>query len=789
MLKLLRIPSRSRRSSSTALRIRTLATASTASSSSTTSSKISALPFRLSSADAIDAARTCATIAAHYDERGTLPGFGPYIVLTRFGLNNFFNLGRGFEDEVVTLEQSAAIYLPTWIVDAALSFNTTSSSSSSSTKQQARASLILENARFPGSSWAPVSSLPIWPDNPLRNGLHPAPGASVVVAPPPKLRFPGLHPGTAAPFNDVSLSEYEEWDPSSHLEHGRRAAANDGQANVTIDGPITALPFDLSPLALPSYLKSLNPASSSPSEDAADLTLSSRQVSTDAELVVLVRSLRPEILSVSEIEKMKGIDVDTTVTCNIRSAFRAFFGSSDGAGESARQQQQRAKAAASSRRQEKQRQKELEARRERKITLQPQSIEFDMLAAYPVMLPMHIIKFSYQPGGTSSSDSSSSQPPPRKTITVAVAGWDSTASHILRTLPPQCTWSRWGCPPDIVWAYDKSAAHNTEPPHARRFSPLNVSTFELLPAAPVEIPEGLDALEEALGKEAYHFFGEGSSPRGVAGQKGATLKTVRAHADALLDLGSAQSQQEEEEAARGRDDQQREKDVGKRDELVGHMLRHAYKGLMVQFFQNNLVRRASSWLNAAEADTGKAGGELGWASYRAFQQQLFEQVKAGKGSKRDLDKQQVRGVQLSPPSASTSSAKGEDTDPALSSDPTILDNTHVQPLTQAAIPNRRYLAALSDRTRTETLQALAESGDAVFLFPNGRAPTPEEEKQGRSSPGSTGQEQAPTPSFGDALKGVPADDLRLADRREGVKVAAHRLEASTRWCRSSSRSG
>ncbi|KAE8221153.1 hypothetical protein CF326_g8615 [Tilletia indica] len=716
----------------------TAATRRIASSLSPPSSKLTALPFLLSSADALNAARTCATTSAHWDERGTLEGFAPYTILSRLGITPFFSIGKRFEDELVTCEQSAAVYLPTWIIDASLSF-TANATDQQAQHPSARTVLLLEHARFPGSTWSPISSLPLWPTNNLFN----AQSSSSI------FDFPNSSSSQAsAEFADSNVPEYEEWDPESHLSIGRAQNYLDDETHqiVDIEGPITALPFELTPLALPAFLKSFITSSSSQDH----FTLSTRQPPTTSEMVILIRNFQHELRSVSEAEKIDGIELNTSAQNGplniIKKSLATLFGlksasssSTDGMSPSEAKAQ---------RLREKKKEEDVEKRKEREVKLDPGSLEVDMLAAYPVMLPMHILKFSYQPKVSLTSSTSST--PPRKSITVAVAAWDPTATHILRTLPPTCTWSSWGTPTDSVMGYDSNlpSDRKPEPPSSLRFSPLNVGRMEMIPAAPVRVPEGAEALEESLGEASEAFFG-------VNGSGGSAREGVRLHAESLLALSSPSSTPEEDRTAQ-------------RDQLALHLLRHAYKTLVVQLLQSSLVRRASAWLNRADGDAGEeeGKGEIGWRSYREFQDGMLEE-----GEKED---QRTPGLVLT--STSTASPQpsiveketaeedededmDEDEDPALPN-PSLLQPIHVQPFNKAALPNRKYLAALAQRTRADVMHALAESGDAVVFLP-----VKPEEGEG---------EEGSRTSVEDVLSG--AGQMKLADGADARKATAKQVD-------------
>ncbi|KAK0528699.1 hypothetical protein OC834_003958 [Tilletia horrida] len=316
--------SRSSRSSSSHARLRRccavrLASTSTSTSSSTSGSSTDELTAKLSSADALAAARSMATLSAHWDERGVLDGFAAYQLISRFGLTGF--LGAGYE-ALVAHEQSAAVYVPTWIVDAALSFDAVAAGREQDREgaehESARTTLLLEHARFPGSTWAPVSSLPIWPAFDLAGGEQDssaAPGQDALST----LVSSASASASSLPFAGSSAAEYQQWNPEAHLSTGTL----DADKAVEIDGPISALPFELSPLALPSFLRSQ--AAQKDGEEEL-LTLSTRQPSTAAEVVLLLRKDRQELASVTEAESIDGIEFSANVSASWFTKLSSFLG-------------------------------------------------------------------------------------------------------------------------------------------------------------------------------------------------------------------------------------------------------------------------------------------------------------------------------------------------------------------------------------------------------------------------------------------------------------------------------
>ncbi|KAK0531355.1 hypothetical protein OC842_003648 [Tilletia horrida] len=734
-----------------------------------------------------------ATLSAHWDERGVLDGFAAYQLISRFGLTGF--LGAGYE-ALVTHEQSAAVYVPTWIVDAALSFDAVAAGREQDREgaehESARTTLLLEHARFPGSTWAPVSSLPIWPAFDLAGGEQDgsaAPGQDALST----LVSSASASASSLPFAGSSAAEYQQWNPEAHLSTGTL----DADKAVEIDGPISALPFELSPLALPSFLRSQ--AAQKDGEEEL-LTLSTRQPSTAAEVVLLLRKDRQELASVTEAESIDGIEFSANVSASWFSKLSSFLGYLLNPNSSQQPTSQSRAELRAQKQREKQEKEDLELEKERRVSLRPDSLRVDMLAAYPVMLPMHIIKFSYQPPPVRASSSTN---PPRKFITVALAGWDATATQALRTLPSYCSWSRWGTPLDVVLGYgaanssaSKDGAPPPEPLNAIRFSPLNVARFDMIPSPPVRVPQDSEDLDTALGDQYEAFFGPTPTPPGKDDEGTGALAAAEAHAEMLLSLHDGQGKKQAESdpllslfSNKGKEQdvdeadavrEEAERDL-KKHELAHHLLRHAYKTLTVQLFQNSLARRARGLLNAAEADTEDEAGEVGWSGFKKWQARVLPSS-SSTSIAGDKEVPRVPGLHLEPDSLSQQQQQqqqqnvpegdddGQQLDPAFP-DPSLLSSTHVQPFPHAARVNRRYLAAYADRTRAELMCALAQSGDAVVFTPAGAAVGSgvpgDEEAEG----GEAGSKQAPVDPAA-ALTGP----LKMVEGVEAHRATTKQLE-------------
>ncbi|KAK0568349.1 hypothetical protein OC861_002061 [Tilletia horrida] len=715
---------RSTRAAAGSSRLYSTAEGSSESPSSSSSSQddfvsdtISALPFRLSSEEAIDAARTCAATAAHWDERGTLENFGWFMILQRLGLqNSWINPLRSFEDDLVTLEQSAAVYIPTWIIDGSISFT---ASSASDTSQTAKGTLVFTNTRFPGSTWAPVSSLPLWPseDN-----------------------VPVFNPNGDTPFTpSTDQPLWEAWAPAQHTSAGARTDSQQAYKPVGIDGPITALPFQLSPLALPDFLKKQAAAAASSAADHT--TLSTRQPPTSVEMAVIITPSGHELRTIAEIDQIDGIKLQrrkfgaadegwfSFVTGFIRSLMNQGRPGSAPSEENKAQnlyKKQKKEAA------------KVEERRERRIRIQPESLEVDMLAAYPVMLPMHIIKFSYQPNPQPPAPSA----PPRKTLTVAVAGWDSTAQSVVRTLPDVCTWSRWGAALDGRIGFKSDSAKEVpEPVNALLYSPLQVKSLEFIPSPPVSVPDSVEGLEEGLENQVAKDLMESWGPanrmfKDPGSQLGAGLVDgAKAYADQIYALTEASSPAPESSGSRTEEEQAQVVDE-KRQTVFEQVLRQTYQGFVTQMFQNSLVRKASRWLNAAEADSA-SGNEAGWNAYGAHQAGF-------------LSSQRASSAESSPAS----------TDPA-SPDPQLLRGPQVQSINQAMI-NRAYLDGVSTRGKAEAMLEVAKNGLWVGVLAKEGGP-----EQGSGASSSSSGPVAPPPG---------AVNLKMAQGAEAVQYTEQQLK-------------
>lgn len=281
-------------------------------------SKVSALEFQLSTEDAVYRARLAALEQLLPTIKGRWGGIG-------FAVSQALGLGwmTDSEESVMRIVSSRAMYYPTWVVDAMWKVKCRGDNG------EATASFISTNSAFPGNSWRPMDSLPIR-------------------APPPRL------PSTPerAPSIITSADEPMTYAPFSKERHLH--------PEVDIDGQISILPFNISPLCLPDLCKS------------ADLRSS----------MVDLLSQGPALHINRRFTILPGVEIQVANLDDQRSENKSAM-----------------------------------------LRMEWDTLQLDMLACYPVMLPMHLVQFRYDAHGEKD-----------RRATVALAAWDPS----LLTYALQC---------------------------------------------------------------------------------------------------------------------------------------------------------------------------------------------------------------------------------------------------------------------------------------------------------------------------------------------------------------
>lgn len=188
--------------------------------------KVEVIPFRISTKAAKEYLTTLATteIMPRVMSRWSII---KHQLLSLIGLRSMSN----DDGEIVKLERMTALYLPTWIVDA--SFETKCRGNDG----RAEAHFILTSSRFPGHSWKPMDSLPMFP---------PPPHDMVPVQDLQK--DPNYAADTRkAAWDNLAMVDYESYE--SHLKRK-------GESKVKIKGGMPdPIPFTISPLFLPDMLR------------------------------------------------------------------------------------------------------------------------------------------------------------------------------------------------------------------------------------------------------------------------------------------------------------------------------------------------------------------------------------------------------------------------------------------------------------------------------------------------------------------------------------------------------
>ena len=140
---------------------------------------------------------------------------------------------RGFEadEQIVKLERMTALYLPTWIVDASFEAKCRGNDG------KAEANFITVSSRFPGHSWKPMDSLPLFPPPPYDMKPNQTNSGD-----------PSLDPSAnREAWETLAMVDYESYE--SYLK-------TKGNSKVQIQGGLPEpLPFTISPLFLPDMIR------------------------------------------------------------------------------------------------------------------------------------------------------------------------------------------------------------------------------------------------------------------------------------------------------------------------------------------------------------------------------------------------------------------------------------------------------------------------------------------------------------------------------------------------------
>ncbi|CDW96587.1 hypothetical protein [Sporisorium scitamineum] len=188
--------------------------------------KVEVIPFRISTKAAKEYLTTLATTEV-------MPRVMSRWSIIKHQLLSFIGIkGMSNPDgEIVKLERMTALYLPTWIVDASFEIKCRGNDG------RADANFVTTSSRFPGHSWKPMDSIPMFPPPPYdmvpTQDLQKDPNYAADI---PK-----------AAWDNLAMVDYESYE--SHLKRKR-------ESNVKIKGGIPdPLPFTISPLCLPDMLR------------------------------------------------------------------------------------------------------------------------------------------------------------------------------------------------------------------------------------------------------------------------------------------------------------------------------------------------------------------------------------------------------------------------------------------------------------------------------------------------------------------------------------------------------
>ncbi|ETS60827.1 hypothetical protein PaG_04740 [Moesziomyces aphidis] len=283
--------------------------------------KVEVLPFRISS----KSAREYLTTLAKTEVMPRVMTQWDIIKHQVRSLNPF----RGFEadEQIVKLERMTALYLPTWIVDASFEAKCRGNDG------KAEANFITVSSRFPGHSWKPMDSLPLFPPPPYDMKPNQTNSGD-----------PSLDPSAnREAWETLAMVDYESYE--SYLK-------TKGNSKVQIQGGLPEpLPFTISPLFLPDMIR-------------------------------------------DQLES-----ADATFIAELAAGFELPGGDKHGLGLTMSLVDEDGKPIISP-----------------PVRFEPGSLKIDMMAAYPIMMPLHMAEFSY----VEAEDGET------RHLTFVMGGWDTS---------------------------------------------------------------------------------------------------------------------------------------------------------------------------------------------------------------------------------------------------------------------------------------------------------------------------------------------------------------------------
>ena len=320
--------------------------------------KVEVIPFRIST----KAAREYLTVLATTE---VMPRVMSRWSIIKHQLLSILGIKSMSADDgkIVKLTKMTALYLPTWLVDASFEIKCRGNDG------RAEANFIITSARFPGHSWKPMDSLPMYPPPPYD-----------MVPTQDLQKDPNYSAGTPkAAWDNLSMVDYESYE--SHLKQ----KAN---SKVEIKGGIPEpLPFTISPLFLPDMLR-------------------------------------------KQLE-MK----DLTFTPDLAAGIKLPGGDTHGLGLTVSLVNEDGEQITSP-----------------PVRFEPDTFKLDMMAAYPILMPLHLAEFSY-------TDAEGD----RHYITMVLGAWDTKGLQFCMKEKDQ----------DWQWSF-----LNVEP--------LNINYLDLFPRSPIK---------------------------------------------------------------------------------------------------------------------------------------------------------------------------------------------------------------------------------------------------------------------------------------------------------------
>ncbi|PWZ01558.1 hypothetical protein BCV70DRAFT_148868, partial [Testicularia cyperi] len=320
--------------------------------------KVEVLPFRVSTQSATNYLRVIASSEI-------IPRVYGKWTLLKYHFLNWLGLSDWAKEssQAVKLERISALYLPTWVVDAAFEVKCRGNDG------RADATIITTSSRFPGHSWKPMDSCPMLPPPP--NDMKPL---------SERESDPSYAGGTPRqPWDNLAMVDYESFESFQKKKKDK--------SNVKIKGGIPdPIPFTISPLHLPDMIRK--------------------------QLELKDSTFTPNLSAGVELPGSNTHGLGLTVS----------FVGEDG-----------------------------EQLTSPPVRFEPETLKLEMMAAYPILMPLHLAEFSYD-----------DEDGDKHFITFVLGAWDVNGLQICKKEKGE----------DWTWTF-------------QRIQPADIDLMDMYPKVPV----------------------------------------------------------------------------------------------------------------------------------------------------------------------------------------------------------------------------------------------------------------------------------------------------------------